>query len=487
MNMVHLAITNTERFLSTTSRAKQKSYGQFFTSESVARYMAQMLQVDTSCPELHLLDPGAGTGVLGIALVEHLRTEIGYRGEIHLTCYETDPLVTPVLMDNLTRLREAYNIHYTVIVDNYLLSQSFEEERIFAEKSPKYDLVISNPPYKKLPKTALEAQAMRNVCYGSPNLYALFCAMSIYNLREGGELVYLIPRSWTSGAYFQRFRSYLHHYSVITDIHTFERRDSVFGSQDVLQEVMILKLRKTTLRPSHITITSSDSSDMKNVKSFKAPYTSVVDHNEYVFLVQDESDAKLLSLLNALPNTLPSLHLKMRTGLVVDFRAREEIARGGEESGYPLFCPSHIRNGKVQWPLGFEGERIATDKLGLLQKNSDYLFVKRFTSKEEKRRLQCGLYLREEHPIHQYISTQNKLNFIQCDSPTIAYGLYALLSSTLYDRYYRILNGSTQVNSTEVNTMPMPDRNTIELIGRELMNQEPTEDKCNDIITKWII
>jgi adenine-specific DNA-methyltransferase len=64
--------------------------------------------------------------------------------------------------------------------------------------------------------------------------------------------------------------------------------------------------------------------------------------------------------------------------------------------------------------------------------------------------------------------------------------MYALLGSTLYDQYYRILNGSTQVNSTEVNTIPVPDRPTIEAMGKELMTMVINEDSCNKIVNKWI-
>ncbi len=42
-------------------------------------------------------------------------------------------------------------------------------------------------------------------------------------------------------------------------------------------------------------------------------------------------------------------------------------------------------------------------------------------------------------------------------SECLVYGLYVLFNSTIYDEYYRILNGSTQVNSTEINAMPVPD------------------------------
>jgi adenine-specific DNA-methyltransferase len=85
-----------------------------------------------------------------------------------------------------------------------------------------------------------------------------------------------------------------------------------------------------------------------------------------------------------------------------------------------------------------------------------------------------------------YISTQNKINFIKCDSPCITYGLYVLLNSSLYDSYYRILNGSTQVNSTEINQIPFPDKDVIENMGKELMHKELSVINCNEILNKWI-
>ena len=57
-----------------------------------------------------------------------------------------------------------------------------------------------------------------------------------------------------------------------------------------------------------------------------------------------------------------------------------------------------------------ENEYIVTSQQGLLQRNSNYLFVKRFTAKEEHRRLQCGVYIAKKYKEYNTISTQNKIN-----------------------------------------------------------------------------
>lgn len=483
--MLETVIKNTDDFIASVPKTQRKKYGQFFTNMTTASFMASLFNFNLSKSDIYLLDAGAGTGILSAAVIDRLK-ELGYKGKIHLTCYETDEHVLLLLYNNLDLLHTEYGVEYCVIQDNYITSQNFEDSSVFSTQNIVYDYIIGNPPYLKIQKDAIEAKAMPSVCYGAPNLYFLFWAMGIFNLRDGQELVYIVPRSWTSGAYFKKFREYIFKYCVITDIHLFDSRDKVFDGESVLQETVIIKVKKTTVKPEFINITSSSTSLFSDLKSFKASYDTVVSRNQFVYLVTNENDAAILSMINRFDKTLLDINLRMQTGLIVDFRTREVLRNQLEEDSYPLLYSQHIKNGRVVWPLGKEGEVIKTDRRSFLQENSDFLMVKRFTSKEEERRLQCGIYLKQRFPQFQYISTQNKINFIKCDSTCIAYGLFVLLNSSFYDKYYRILNGSTQVNSTEINQMPVPDRALIENMGRDLIHKELSVANCNEIFTKWI-
>lgn len=472
---------NTESFIAEMPKKQRKEYGQFFTVPSTADFMASLVNIDYNKKTLSILDAGAGSGVLCAAIVAYMR-EHGYTGNIELTCYETDSKVLPLLEGNLAQINSSYKISYTIITENYILSQKFGTP----ETESLYDIIIGNPPYKKIAKNAEEALAIPEVCYGAPNLYFLFWAMAIHNLKPDGEIIYIIPRSWTSGAYFAKFREYLFSQCVITHLHLFASRDKVFDGESVLQETIIVKVRKTTIRPETVCITSSSTSDFSDVKKFDAPYNVVVSSRQYVFLVTDDEESVALDKLSHLDETLPSISLPMKTGIIVDFRTRDVLRNEPSETTYPLFYSQHIKNGRVVWPVGKEDEYICTDRIGFLQDNTNYLLVKRFTAKEEKRRLQCGIYLQSDHPKYAHISTQNKVNFIKCKTPELAYGLFVLMNSTIYDTYYRILNGSTQVNSTEINNMPVPDIGTIAAMGRQLMGQELTVPNCNTIIEQWI-
>ena len=101
------------------------------------------------------------------------------------------------------------------------------------------------------------------------------------------------------------------------------------------------------------------------------------------------------------------------------------------------------------------------------------------------------MYLSDDFAQYRFVSTENKVNFIDSDrnegmSAAMAHGLYVLFNSTVYDTYYRILNGSTQVNSTEVNAMPVPASHIISQMGETLMTMQSfSEEACNQILQRY--
>ena len=495
--MLDEIVAQTDQFIASKPKADRKVFGQFFTSKATARYMAGLFSIPPK-RTIKIQDPGAGTGILSAALIEAIEQRSDHVKEIELICYETNQDVLPLLKANLAFIQRTskLKLRIKIIEDNYILSQHDDfAHTFFSSPNPeKYDLIIGNPPYFKLCKDAPEALAMQAVCYGAPNIYFLFAAMSLFNLQDNGEMVYIIPRSWTSGAYFSRFRSYLLEHGRLSDIHIFSKRDKVFDKEAVLQETMIIRLQKTLKTPDRVRITaSSDSSSFDDITILSAPYDIVVSGRErYVYLVTSQDEVDVLRKINAFEKSLPSIGLKMKTGLTVDFRNRELLRNASGDHIVPLFYSQHIRDGRVVFPIGKENEYMSDELPGMVQLNRNYLFVKRFTSKEERRRLQCAIYLAEQHMEYEKISTQNKINFIDTIDNTemseeLVYGLYTVLNSTLYDMYYRILNGSTQVNSTEMNTIPIPNRLELEMLGRKMMNYSDYSTECCDKVLEEVI
>ena len=66
------------------------------------------------------------------------------------------------------------------------------------------------------------------------------------------------------------------------------------------------------------------------------------------------------------------------------------------------------------------------------------------------------------------------------------FGLFCLFNSTIIDKYYRIVNGNTQVNATEANAIPLPNINIIKKMGKELIKiNSLTTDICDEVINKF--
>ena len=132
--MLNEVIENTERFIASVPKAKRKKYGQFFTNSTTAKFMASLFCFDLSKSKIEILDAGAGTGILAAAVVQKLE-EDGFLGKIHITCYETDELVLPLLKENMSLSKRSDNISYTIKNENYITSQSFSNENIFEENN----------------------------------------------------------------------------------------------------------------------------------------------------------------------------------------------------------------------------------------------------------------------------------------------------------------------------------------------------------------
>jgi adenine-specific DNA-methyltransferase len=143
----------------------------------------------------------------------------------------------------------------------------------------------------------------------------------------------------------------------------------------------------------------------------------------------------------------------------------------------------NVKPYKVEYPLaGFEKPQvISTEDSTLLVPNSVYILLRRFSAKEDRRRLIAAPLLNNQINASQ-LGFENHLNFVYKKNgvlhPDEAFGLSALLNSAIVDRYFRIVNGNTQVNAAELRGMPLPPLDTIRQIGakvRELASFDPNQ------------
>ena len=74
MKMIDYVYTATTGYINRMPKAKRKRYGQFFTSKETAIFMAGLFVIPQDRGSLTILDPGAGSGILSIALLERLES-----------------------------------------------------------------------------------------------------------------------------------------------------------------------------------------------------------------------------------------------------------------------------------------------------------------------------------------------------------------------------------------------------------------------------
>lgn len=481
-------LKETDNYINTKTKTDRKKIGQFFTSKETAIFMAKLSKLENK--KIKILDPGAGSGILALALLEYIEINNNIE-EIEIDLYENDNEILRLLKANMKKAKENFKKlkKYNILEENFITYNENTESNI-------YDIIISNPPYKKISKNDIESKIMSEVIYGQPNIYFLFMAMSMKLLKENGEMIFIVPRSWTSGAYFKKFRERFLDTMKLTNIHLFVSRDKVFDREKVLQETMILRAEKINSEIEKIEISQSYSNnDFAKITRFNIDYNVCVekDNERYVYLPVNNEDIEVIKFVNKFKCTLTDIGLKLKTGLTVDFRNKEYLEKIPNDKNVPLFSSIHFKNGIIDFPCNNDNlQYINKNNTSLLQKNTNYLFIKRFTSKEEKRRIQPAIFFKDDYKNYDYISTENHINFIdKIDDGEIEnnliYGLYGLYNSTIYDKYYRILNGSTQVNATEINNIPIPNEKILIKIGKKLANENnKTTEICDNILMEVV-
>jgi len=313
-------------------------------------------------------------------------------------------------------------------------------------------------------------------------------------LESGGELVAITPRSFCNGPYFRRFRMALLDMMALRRIHVFESRKKAFGDDDVLQENVIFHAVRGRHKPTHVTISSSEDSDFQKVNVRHVPYEYMVlpdDRDAFIHLVLSDDDEDVMNRMRRFVTPLGELGMVVSTGRVVDFRAREHLRAQPEEGTVPLVYPCHFENGFIRWPAVSEKKPnaivLSERTRDLMVTAGHYVLTKRFSSKEERRRVVAAVYdpQRIQAPL---VGFENHLNYFHMGGKglpsNLAKGLAVYLNSTLFDRYFRLFSGHTQVNATDLRKMRYPTRELLVRIGVHVKNRIPDQETVDAILEK---
>lgn len=481
------------------------AFGQYMTPAPIARFMASLFT--NLSGDIRLLDPGAGVGSLSAAFAEHLLSEGVLPRSVSLTAYEIDPLLAEYLRETLdgcaALCRKAGVLGTSELRQkDFILSNSGGSQRdIFRlGDEEEYSHVILNPPYKKINAGSEHRLALRRAGLETSNLYTGFMFLAAQRLRPGGQMVAIVPRSFCNGPYFKPFREQFLSMMGLGHIHIFEKRNKAFEGDDVLQENIILLATKGA-RPSQVMITTSTGSDFhidgnrhcvaEDMTQRLVPYESVIgssDPGRFIHIAANDLEQGIVDRMAHFTATLPDLGLQVSTGPVVDFRLKDDLRAQPEDGTVPLLYAAHFQNGGVDWPKAMKKPnaiRVSEDSRRWLWNNEGYFVVtKRFTSKEERRRVVASVYASDLPG--DLIGFENHLNVFHSKQmgvpPALARGLALYLNSSLVDRFFRQFNGHTQVNATDLRSLKYPDREVLERIGQVTDSATLSQQEIDNII-----
>lgn len=449
---------------------RRSELGQFFTPSEVAAFMADMFEV-TDRPA-RLLDPGAGVGSLTAAVAARWRRDGG--GPLTVTAVEADPLLHEPLGRTIADVGKVHQVNGAVVKGDFIEWATGHVTGFGALDAPRFDLVVMNPPYRKIHTASRERRTLAAAGIEVPNLYAGFVALAAELLDDQGQIVAIIPRSFTNGPYFRRFRRLLLDRVGLQQIHVLDSRDVAFADSAVLQENVVIR----GVRGEHTTavVVSSSRSVAEPVTTREVPYSEVVrpdDPEAFIHITLDEESAEFARRVLELPCRLPTLDLSVSTGPVVDFRAKEHLRQTPGKDTVPLIFPAHLRKGSVVWPqtAGKKPNALvrceATERS--LMPSGTYVLVKRFSSKEERRRITATVVTASDLPGDTF-AFENHLNVFhragQGLPDRLAAGLAAFLNTTTVDQFFRQFNGHTQVNATDLRNLRYPTIEDLEALGK---------------------
>lgn len=443
--------------------SNKSALGQFMTPASVAQFMASILNHTNSGEEANLLDCGAGIGTLTIAAVninKHIRS---------IEQWEIDPIMRKYLQSNTKALGIPYTIHSNDFIEDAV-------KNILEGTGSRFTHAILNPPYKKINSNSSHRKLLRSVGVETVNLYTAFLALTILLMQDGGRIVAIIPRSFCNGTYYKPFREMMLKHCAIEWLHLFESRVSTFKDDSVLQENIIISLIKN--KPcGMVNLSTSNGAHFDNIKVTTFKTSEIVLDNDPEKFIRFPTSDVFFEDNQLFQHSLSELGVQVSTGPVVDFRERTLLIKDITETTLPVVpmpYPHHFVNGEVEYPRAHKKYPNAILNVEKLKKSlwpaGYYVLIKRFSAKEERRRIVAYLVTPTSFnsELLAFENGWNVLHVQKCGlSAEVATGLTCFLNSSEVDNYFRIFSGHTQVNATDLRNMRFPSIEALTSMGKK--------------------
>lgn len=468
------------------THSRQAALGQFLTPNNIAAFLAGLFPAPLS--GVRLLDAGAGKGALSAAFVE--RWKAGSKiADLVVHAYELDEFVLSDLRDAVAAMNRISDVDARLIEGDFV-AQAAAMVRLGT--GPRYTHAVLNPPYRKIGTDSEHRALFRAAGLETVNLYSGFVGLALALLEEGGELVAIIPRSFCNGPYYLPFRQFIFARAAVRHIHLFGARNKAFKADGVLQENVVVRLTRGA-RQGPVTVSTSTDETFCDYRETSRPFSEIVipgDQEQFIHIPVNEGT----DLLDrpAFGHRLADVGLSVSTGPVVDFRMKDDLRADPEPGAVPLLYPAHFTAKGLDWPKSNFKKANAIlhnrETAKWLFPAGFYTVVRRFSSKEERRRVVASVVDPTVFS-SDVIGFENHLNVVHDRKKPLtddmAHGIATFLNSTGVDRQFRRFNGHTQVNATDLRNMGYPSRDALLELGRWAKTQvAPSQDAVDEQVAK---
>lgn len=452
-----------------------------------------------------LLDAGAGIGSLSAAFLDRaifskekrssevpatstelcrsklsLSQDLDFQ-QIKIDAFEIDDVLRSYLANTLAKYSDNPHITASIYSADFIhAATDWLSGNLFAIPLPAYTHAILNPPYKKINSNSAHRLALRRTGIETVNLYTAFIALAVALAAPSGQIVAIIPRSFCNGPYYRPFRDFILERTVIHHIHLFQSRSKAFKDDSVLQENIIIRLERGG-QQGLVKISTSIDDTFSNITTDQYPFEQIVfpeNSERFIHIPLSASNSPKISA--SICHSLADLGIKVSTGPVVDFRLKEHLCDMPQAGTVPLLYPVHFSSSCTIWPA------ISKKKPNAIQRNiitekwlypiGFYCVVRRFSSKEEKRRIVASVVDPATFPDSPMLGFENHLNLFHENKhglpKALAHGLTMFLNSTNTDESFRRFSGHTQVNATDLKMIKYPSRENLMELGIWAMQQQ---------------
>nr|WP_269439971.1 Eco57I restriction-modification methylase domain-containing protein [Pseudomonas sp. CDFA 610] len=392
------------------------------------------------------------------------------KNKVKVTAYEVDCALVGDLEKNL----ESYDGCSATIVNGDYIDLITKEFLKLGCLERRYTHALLNPPYKKIRSDSAHSKNLKLMGVDATNLYSGFVGLSLLQLKRNGLLVALIPRSFCTGTYFKKFRKLIFSNASVVHLHLFKARNAVFKDDSVLQENVIIVLRRGGVQGS-ISISRSTDDALLDMEAFTFDADSIVfpDDEDMFIHIPSFPISKEAERID-FKGDLKALDIQVSTGPVVDFRVSEFLKYLPETlSVSPLIHSANVKNRTVIWP-DFSIKKpnaiicnAKTEKQ--LFQMGYYCVVRRFSAQEQHRRIVASVIDPNGFSRYTSIGFENHLNVFHRNkaglNASLAHGLAAFLNSKFADFSIREFSSHTQVNAADLKRIKYPSVMFLESLG----------------------